>query len=97
MNNIEFKYIQPGKPTQNAYVEHFNKSYRNGVLDCFIFETLDDVRTQTDKWVKDYNEERPHDSLGGLSPIMYKNQKLLGLSSATLHFGQEALINQNNL
>lgn len=97
MNNIEFKYIQPGKPTQNAYVERFNKSYRNGVLDCFIFETLDDVRTQTDKWVKDYNEERPHDSLGGLSPIMYKNQKLLGLSSATLHFGQEALINQNNL
>lgn len=97
MNQIEFKYIQPGKPTQNAYIERFNKSFRNGVLDCYIFETLGDVRTITNKWVNDYNHKRPHDSLGGLSPIMYKKQKLLGLRSATLHSDQEALLNENNL
>jgi putative transposase len=97
MNHIEFKYTQPGKPTQNAYVERFNRSFRDGVLDCYLFETLNDVREETDKWVKDYNEERPHDSLAGISPIMYKKQKLLGRSSATLHFDQEALLNQNNL
>ncbi len=49
MNQIEFKYIQPGKPTQNAYIERFNKSFRNGVLDCYIFETLADVRRITNK------------------------------------------------
>jgi len=74
-NGIEFKYIQPGKPTQNAYIERFNKSFRDGVLDANLFENLNQVREIAMKWVHDYNHFRPHESLSNLSPIAYKKMK----------------------
>lgn len=68
---IELQYIQPGKPTQNAYIESFNGIYRRHVLDAHIFEILEDVRAVTEEWINHYNTEKPHQSLRDPTPKEY--------------------------
>lgn len=70
-HTVKLEFIEPGKPMQNGFIERFNRSYREAVLDMYIFQTLSEVREQTDKWLKDYNEERPHESLGNKTPREY--------------------------
>lgn len=70
-HGVAMRFIQPGKPAQNAYIERFNKSYRDEVLDAYIFGTIADVRLETERWLSYYNEERSHDSLGRVPPLTF--------------------------
>ena len=56
---------------QNGIVERFNRTYREEVLDCYVFETLGEVRRMTADWIVRYNEQRPHEALGNLSLRQY--------------------------
>ena len=75
-NQIKLHHIQPGKPTQNAFIERFNRTFRYEVLDAYLFEDLEHVREVSWKWLLDYNEERPHQALNNLTPHQFSNQKL---------------------
>lgn len=66
---ITLAFIEPGKPTQNAYVERFNGSIRRELLDAYVFRTLDEVREKALDWQYDYNHRRPHKALGYRTPV----------------------------
>jgi putative transposase len=70
-HSVAIHYIQPGKPDQNAYIERFNRSYRTEVLNAHLFESLAELRAMTDTWLRIYNCERPHDSLGRVPPLTF--------------------------
>ncbi|MGB2833225.1 MAG: IS3 family transposase [Methylotenera sp.] len=74
-NGIEHLLIQPGKPTQNAYIESFNGKFRDECLNEQWFETLAQAKKAIANWRKDYNEVRPHSSCGRIPPAIYA-QKL---------------------
>ena len=73
-NKVRLAFIQPGKPTQNAFIERFNKTYREEVLNAHLFHSLEDVREITWWWMMDYNEERPHTATNRVPPTVYRRQ-----------------------
>jgi len=61
---------------QNGYIERFNKTFREDVLDAFIFEDMNQMRSQIEEWMGDYNNEHPYSSLGDFSPVEFKNSRI---------------------
>jgi len=80
---IDLKFIQKGKPHQNGYVERFNRSYREEVLDVFSFNRLKEAQLLSNAWVWMYNNERPHSSLGYKTPVAFMQERLRGCASPT--------------
>lgn len=70
--DVRIQYIQPGKPTQNSYIERFNRMYREAVLDAYLFFDLDQVKQLTEEWMEEYNERRPHESLNNMTPLEWR-------------------------
>lgn len=69
---VKLLFIQPGKPNQNAFIERFNRSFRQEVLDAWLFNAVSEVQSAADDWLTDYNEYRPHDSLDSVPPVVFK-------------------------
>lgn len=69
-HKVTLTYIQPGKPTQNAYIERLNGSIRRELLSAYVFRTLDEVRLRATEWMYDYNHLRPHKALGYRPPVL---------------------------
>lgn len=81
--NIEFLhiYILPGKPDRNAFIERFNRTYREEVLDTYLFETSDQVREVLEQWLQVYDEERFHEALAGMPPATFRIKSVIVMSS----------------
>ena len=73
-HHVTLAHIQPGKPAQNAYIERFNRTFREDVLDAYLFSSLEEVRQIVDPWMEEYNLVRPHDALQGLPPYQFAAQ-----------------------
>jgi len=67
-HQITLLYIQPGKPTQNAYIERFNRTARHEWLDLHLFKSIAHAQNLATEWLWTYNNERPHSSIGGVPP-----------------------------
>lgn len=70
-NKVELDFSRPGKPTDNPFIESFNGSLRDECLNTNWFLSLQDAREKLEAWKKDYNDFRPHSSLGGMPPREY--------------------------
>lgn len=79
-NGVNLRFIEPGKPNQNAYVESFNGRLRDECLNEHWFTSLAHARVVIEAWRRDYNEHRPKKELGGLPPTVYA-QRLVALSN----------------
>ena len=79
-SGVRLYFITPGKPTENGYIESFNSKFRDECLDRHWFQDLADSRVTIEDWRTDYNRDRPHSSLGYLTPLEFKQNMDRNLS-----------------
>jgi putative transposase len=70
-HHVQLRFIRPGKPVENCFVESFNGTFRRDCLDAHWFEDLGHARRVIESWRIDYNQERPHSGLGDLEPAEF--------------------------
>lgn len=80
-SGVDWHYIQPGKPIQNAFIESFNGRLRDECLNEIAFRSLAHARALIAEWHDDYNRRRPHTSLGGLTPAEFASRSNRGQSN----------------
>ncbi|MDV7400063.1 integrase core domain-containing protein, partial [Arthrospira platensis SPKY1] len=71
-NGIELRHIQPGKPSQNGLIERLNRTLRDECLSLSWFTSLEELNNEIQEWAVTYNQIRPHQNLGYLSPMNYE-------------------------
>lgn len=74
---IDWHYIAPGKPQQNAFIESFNGKLRDECLNETLFSTLVEARSTLEIWQEDYNTQRPHSALGNLTPREFAEKRMM--------------------
>jgi len=74
-NHVKLDFIRPGKPVENAYIESFNGRLRDECLNANVFVSLADARAKLEAWRLDYNEHRPHSSIGNLTPAEFAKRE----------------------
>lgn len=72
-NQVELHWIEPGRPTQNAYIERFNGTFRREVLNAHTFRSLVHTRQLVAEWLVEYNTQRPHQALGFMTPLEFRH------------------------
>ena len=96
-NKITLLFIQPGKPMQNAYIERKNGSMRRELFNAYMFNSLTEVRCLSQEWRLDYNQERPHKSLGYRSSLNYAEQFYNRSMPDKMLFNQTANVNHSKI
>ena len=74
-HQVKLAFIEPGKPAQNAFIERFNRTFREDVLAAYLFETVAEAQSISDDWLDMYNTIRPHQALGHVPPRDYQTNE----------------------